>query len=141
VDIGFAIGSITRLQVPRVRVENGWALGKFAGGFAQARRLTLGSSNLVYFCEPTLRTQLHISVCGLNVVCCETAIGPELGAKRKCRARAQNVADDPKPKSLTNGASLEPKDVHYNQEHTAHYTTALMAFNFARGSMRVDASS
>ena len=41
-----------RLQVPRVRVENGWALGKFAGGFAQARRLTLGSSNLVYFCEP-----------------------------------------------------------------------------------------
>jgi hypothetical protein len=45
-------------------VENGWALGKFAGGFAQARRLTLGSSNLVYFCEPTLRTQLHMSVCG-----------------------------------------------------------------------------
>jgi hypothetical protein len=64
VDIGFAIGSIMRLQVPRVRVENGWALGKFAGGFAQARRLTLGSSNLVYFCEPTLRTQLHMSVCG-----------------------------------------------------------------------------
>ena len=94
-DIGFAIGSIMRLQVPRVRMENGWALGKFAGEFAQARRLTLGSSNLVYFCEPTLRTQLHISVCGLNVVCCETAIGPELGAKRKCRARAQNVADDP----------------------------------------------
>ena len=30
-DIGFAIGSIMRLQVPRVRVENGWALGKFAG--------------------------------------------------------------------------------------------------------------
>ena len=94
-DIGFAIGSIMRLQVPRVRMANGWALGKFAGGFAQARRLTLGSSNLVYFCEPTLRTQLHISVCGLNVGCCETAIGPELGAKRKCRARAQNVADDP----------------------------------------------
>jgi hypothetical protein len=33
-------------------------------GAAQARRLTLGSSNLVYFCEPTLRTQLHMSVCG-----------------------------------------------------------------------------
>jgi hypothetical protein len=64
VDIGFAIGSIMRLQVPRVRVENGWAPAKFAGGFAQARRLTLGSSNLVYFCEPTLRTQLHMSVCG-----------------------------------------------------------------------------
>ncbi len=28
VDIGFAIGSIVRLQVPRVRMENGWALGK-----------------------------------------------------------------------------------------------------------------
>ncbi len=34
-DIGFAIGSIMRLQVPRVRMENGWALGKFAGEFAQ----------------------------------------------------------------------------------------------------------
>jgi len=62
VDIGFAIGSIMRLQVPRVCMENGWALGKFAGDFAQARRLTL--SNLVYFCEPTLRPQLHMSVCG-----------------------------------------------------------------------------
>jgi hypothetical protein len=50
--------------VPRVRMANGWALGKFAGEFAPARRLTLGSSNLVYFCEPTLRTQLHMSVCG-----------------------------------------------------------------------------
>ena len=48
-DIGFAIGSIVRLQVPRVRMANGWALGKFAGEFAPARRLTLGSSNLVYF--------------------------------------------------------------------------------------------
>ena len=45
-------------------MANGWALGKFAGEFAPARRLTLGSSNLVYFCEPTLRTQLHMSVCG-----------------------------------------------------------------------------
>ena len=44
-------------------MENGWALGKSPGEFAQARRLTLGSSNLVYFCEPTLRTQLHMSVC------------------------------------------------------------------------------
>ena len=67
-DIGFAIGSIMRLQVPRVRMENGWALGKFAGEFAQARRLALGSSNMVYFCEPTLRTQLHMSVCGRKAV-------------------------------------------------------------------------
>ncbi len=33
VDIGFAIGSIVRLQVPRVRMANGWALGKFGGEF------------------------------------------------------------------------------------------------------------
>jgi hypothetical protein len=64
VDIRFAIGSIVRLQVPRVRVANGWALGKFGGEFARARRLTLGCSNLVYFCEPTLRTQLQMSACG-----------------------------------------------------------------------------
>ena len=35
--------------VARVRMANGWALGKFTGEFAPARRLTLGSSNLVYF--------------------------------------------------------------------------------------------
>jgi hypothetical protein len=29
------IGSIVRLQVPRVRMTNGWALGKFGGEFAQ----------------------------------------------------------------------------------------------------------
>jgi hypothetical protein len=33
-------------------MANGWAPGKFAGEFSPARRLTLGSSNLVYFCEP-----------------------------------------------------------------------------------------
>ncbi len=50
-------------------MENGWALGKFAGEFVQAPRLTLGSSNLVSFCEPTLPTQLHMSVCGLKPKC------------------------------------------------------------------------
>ena len=45
-------------------MANGWALGNFAGEFAPARRLTLRSSNLVYFREPTLRTQLDMSVCG-----------------------------------------------------------------------------
>ena len=30
----------------------------------RSRRLALGSSNLVYFSEPTLRTQLHMSVPG-----------------------------------------------------------------------------
>ena len=29
------------------------------------------------------------------VICCETAIRLELGAKRKCQKRAHNVADDP----------------------------------------------
>jgi hypothetical protein len=31
----------------------------------------------------------------LNVVCCETAICLKSGAKRKCQARAQSVANDP----------------------------------------------
>jgi hypothetical protein len=31
VDTDFAIGSILRLQVPRVRMAKGWALGKFGG--------------------------------------------------------------------------------------------------------------
>jgi hypothetical protein len=37
----------------------------------------------------------------LNVVCCETAIRLESGAKQKCQARAQNVADDPNRKSCS----------------------------------------
>ena len=36
----------------------------------------------------------------LNVVCCETATRLELGAKRNCQARAQNVADDPSETSI-----------------------------------------
>jgi hypothetical protein len=42
VDIGFAIGSIVRLQVPRVRMANGWALGKFGGEFAQVTQTYVG---------------------------------------------------------------------------------------------------
>jgi hypothetical protein len=42
VDIGFAIGSIVRLQMPRVRMANGWALGKFAGEFAQGTQTSVG---------------------------------------------------------------------------------------------------
>jgi len=42
VDIGFAIGSIVRLQVPRVRMANGWALGKFGGEFAQVAQTYVG---------------------------------------------------------------------------------------------------
>ena len=59
---GFAIGSMLRLQVPRVRMANGWALGKFGGEFGLSTQtyagahgrdifrnlsLRLGSSNLV----------------------------------------------------------------------------------------------
>jgi len=35
VDTGFAIGSMLRLQVPRARMANGWALGEFGGEFGQ----------------------------------------------------------------------------------------------------------
>ena len=36
------IGSIVRLQVPRVRMANGWALGKFGGEFAQVAQTYVG---------------------------------------------------------------------------------------------------
>jgi hypothetical protein len=35
VDTDFAIGSILRLQVPRVRMAKGWALGKLSCEFGQ----------------------------------------------------------------------------------------------------------
>jgi hypothetical protein len=38
VDTGFAIGSMLRLQVPRLRMANGWALGQFGGEFGQGAR-------------------------------------------------------------------------------------------------------
>ena len=51
VDTGFAIGSMLRLQVPRVRMANGWALGKFGGEFGQGtanlRRRRTGAIYLV----------------------------------------------------------------------------------------------
>jgi hypothetical protein len=42
VDIGFAIGSIVRLPVPRVRMANGWALGKFGGEFSLVTQAYVG---------------------------------------------------------------------------------------------------
>jgi hypothetical protein len=42
VDIGFAIASIVRLPVPRVRMANGWALGKFGGESAQVTQTYVG---------------------------------------------------------------------------------------------------
>ena len=41
-DIGFAIGSIVRLQVPGVRMANSRALGKFGGEFAQGTQTYVG---------------------------------------------------------------------------------------------------
>ena len=66
VDIGFAIGSIVRLQVPRVAWRTAGRWENSPASSPRSRRLALGSSNLVYFCEPTLRIQLHMSVCGPN---------------------------------------------------------------------------
>ena len=43
-DIGFAIGSIVRLPVPRVRMANGWALGKFGGEFGQGTQTYAGAA-------------------------------------------------------------------------------------------------
>jgi hypothetical protein len=43
-------------------MAKGWALGKLGGEFAQVTQIALGSSDPVYFCEPTLRTQLHMAV-------------------------------------------------------------------------------
>jgi hypothetical protein len=42
VDIGFAIGSTVRLQMQRVRMANGWALGKVGGEFAQGTQTYVG---------------------------------------------------------------------------------------------------
>jgi hypothetical protein len=43
VDTGFAIGSMLRLQVPRVRMANGWALGKFGGEFGLSTQTYAGA--------------------------------------------------------------------------------------------------
>jgi hypothetical protein len=39
-DTRFAIGSIVRLQVPRVRMANGQAPGKFGDAFGQSTQVT-----------------------------------------------------------------------------------------------------
>jgi len=43
VDTGFAIGSMLRLQVPGVRMADGWALGKFGGEFGQGAQTYAGA--------------------------------------------------------------------------------------------------
>ena len=47
VDADFAIGSILRLQVPRVRMAKGWALGKFDGEFGQGTQACAGAARAV----------------------------------------------------------------------------------------------
>jgi hypothetical protein len=44
VDTDFAIGSMLRLQAPRARVANGWALGKFGGEFGQGAQNYAGAA-------------------------------------------------------------------------------------------------
>jgi len=44
VDPGFAVRLILRLQVPRVRMANGWALGKFGGEFGQGTQTYAGAA-------------------------------------------------------------------------------------------------
>jgi hypothetical protein len=48
VDTGFAIGSILRLQLPTVRMANGWALGKFGGEFGQGTQTYAGAVRARY---------------------------------------------------------------------------------------------
>ena len=47
-DTGFAIGSILRLQVPRARMANGWALGEFGGEFGQGVKTYAGAARARY---------------------------------------------------------------------------------------------
>jgi hypothetical protein len=48
-DTGFAIGSMLRLQVPRVRMANGWAVGKFGGEFGLSTRTYAGAQGFDIF--------------------------------------------------------------------------------------------
>jgi len=48
VDTGFAIGSMLRLQVPRVRMADGWALGKFGGECGQGTQTYAGAARAQY---------------------------------------------------------------------------------------------
>ena len=47
-DTDFAIGSILRLQVPRVRMAKGWALGKFGGEFGRGTQTYAGAAPARY---------------------------------------------------------------------------------------------
>jgi hypothetical protein len=53
----------------------------------------------------------------LNVVCCETAICLKSGAKRKCQARAQSVANDPCATSGKGNRARAPSILHA-QDHS-----------------------
>jgi len=48
VDTGFAIGSMLRLQVSRVRMADGWALRKFGGEFGQGTQTYAGAARAEY---------------------------------------------------------------------------------------------
>ena len=65
-------------------MANGWALGKFGGEFAQGTRTYVGSSNLVYFREPTLRTRLDVSVWP---TASDIAVQANVGVQVNCGSR------------------------------------------------------
>jgi hypothetical protein len=72
-------------------MANGWALGKFAGEFAPTRRLTLGSSNLVYF----LRAYFAYTASHVRFVCRFSDAGNDetlarSGSRRSKSAKARN---------------------------------------------------
>ena len=48
VDAGFAIGSMLRLQVPSVRMADGWALRKFGSEFGQGAQTYAGAARAQY---------------------------------------------------------------------------------------------
>jgi len=51
----------------------------------------MGSSNLAYFCEPNLRTELYGSVCGTKRTSRQFSVSFPLGGKADIRKCSGNV--------------------------------------------------
>ena len=95
-DIGFAIGSIATAGAESPHGERLRAWESSAASSPRPRRLTLGGSNLVYFCEPAFRTQLHMSVCGTSHRSSAHRRREQSEAKQTIPADIGNVEDDQK---------------------------------------------
>ena len=70
---------------------------------------------------------MRMSKVALNVICCETAIRLETGAKRKCRGRAQNVADDPKRTNINLSANTLAG---FNSHQIAHTSAVVVSMKY-----------